>query len=185
MHTIWGCDLQARGITVAACSGIGQPMALDRALHSPHTPIDRLSDLQKLSDWRAGDGVVLVLPSEWVQQCELPIADRASVAQTRQQLWQMLQFQAGWSPETHVIDWWVDRSAHPATAMVYCIEQERIEACRQDILNMKGIPLMATPASLARMWAGVSAPSDESSEPDTWRCAWGGIQAWWSQERSK
>lgn len=160
-------------------------MAMDLGVTTPYRPMDRLSDLQTLSEWRAGDGVVLVLPSDWVQQCELPIAERASVAQTRQQLWQMLQFQAGWSPETHVIDWWVDRSAQPVTAMVYCIEQERIETCRQDILSMKGIPLMATPASLARMWAEVSAESDQSSESDAWRCAWGGIQAWWAQEKSK
>lgn len=160
-------------------------MAMDLGVTTSRRPMDRLSDLQTLSEWRAGDGVVLVLPSDWVQQCELPIAERASVAQTRQQLWQMLQFQAGWSPETHVIDWWVDRSAQPVTAMVYCIEQERIETCRQDILSMKGIPLMATPASLARMWAEVSAESDQSSESDAWRCAWGGIQAWWAQEKSK
>ena len=160
-------------------------MAMDLGVTTSRRPMDRLSDLQTLSEWRAGDGVVLVLPSDWVQQCELPIAERASVAQTRQQLWQMLQFQAGWSPETHVIDWWVDRSAQPVTAMVYCIEQERIETCRQDILSMKGIPLMATPASLARMWAQVSAESDQSSESDAWRCAWGGIQAWWAQEKSK
>ena len=188
MNTVWGCDLQADGIAVVSWSDSGKSGVPEWPSAPVPLRLHHLQDLPTLPHWRVGDGVVLVLPTDWVQHCELPIDEAATLSQTRQQLWQALQFQAGWSPETHVIDWWIDRSAQPVTAMVYCIEYDRIEACRQDILRVQGIPLMATPVTLARMWGRASngmSTIDPSTftEWEPWLCARGGIHAWMAQEK--